>query len=245
MKVHKMEIPNNNVNQAIDSLKKGEMILLFDSEDREGETDFVIPATNTTPEYIYQMRKDGGGLICVAIHPSAAQKLDLPFYADILRHTELNGNGKTLKKLVEKQGDIPYDSKSSFSLWVNHRDTFTGISDRDRALTITQMGNLVQDAMNGKEVDISYKFRSPGHVSLLRAAEGLANERTGQTELSVALAQLAGITPAMAICEMLNGSTGLALSKADAQKYANKHGLVFVEGKDVIHVFNSSLNQDD
>ncbi len=239
-----MDKSNNNVQQAVESLKKGQMILLFDSEDREGETDFVIPAASTTPEHIYQMRKDGGGLICVAIHPAAAQKLGLPFYADILRHTDINGNGKTLSKLVEKQGDIPYDSKSSFSLWVNHRDTFTGIPDRDRALTISRMGNLVQDAMDGKDVDISTEFRSPGHVSLLRAASGLVKERTGQTELSVVLALLADITPAIAICEMLDDSTGLALTKADAQKYADKHGLVFVEGREAIQAYNNSLNLD-
>ncbi|MBW6518322.1 MAG: 3,4-dihydroxy-2-butanone-4-phosphate synthase [ANME-2 cluster archaeon] len=240
-----METRNNIMQQAVESLKNGRMILLFDSEDREGETDFVIPADSTTPQHIYQMRKDGGGLICVAIHPIAAQMLGLPFYADILRHSSISGNGKILRKLVEKQGDIPYDSKSSFSLWVNHRDTFTGIPDRDRALTISRMGNLVQDAMDGKEVDISNEFRSPGHVSLLRAASGLVHDRIGQTELSVVIAQLAGITPAMAICEMLDGATGLALSKADAQKYAEGHGLVFVEGRDVIQAYNNPLNLDD
>ncbi|MCL7414005.1 MAG: 3,4-dihydroxy-2-butanone-4-phosphate synthase [ANME-2 cluster archaeon] len=240
-----MKTQNNTVQQAVESLKNGTMILLFDSEDREGETDFVIPAASITPHHIYQMRKEGGGLICVAIHPIAAQRLGLPFYADILRHTDINGNGKILRKLVEKQGDIPYDAKSSFSLWVNHRDTFTGIPDRDRALTISRMGNLVQNAMDGKEVDISIEFRSPGHVSLLRAASGLVHDRIGQTELSVVLAHLAGIAPAMAICEMLDGATGLALSKADAKKYADGHGLVFVEGRDVIQAYNNPLNLDD
>ena len=88
--------------------------------------------------------------------------------------------------------------------------------------------------MTGIDVDLSSEFRSPGHVSLLRAAKGLVDERSGQTELSVALAELSRITPAMAICEMLDGTTGLALSKSDAIRYADKHGLVFIEGKDVI-----------
>lgn len=229
---------NNSVQNAVESLKQGKMILLFDAEDREGETDLVIPATEVTPNHIYQMRKDGGGLICVAIHPDAATKLGLPFYADILRHSDLNGNGRILKRLVEKEGDIPYDSKSSFSLWVNHRDTFTGITDKDRALTISRIGAFVKRAFNGGKVDMSSEFRSPGHVSLLRAAKGLLNDRIGQTELSVALAQFAGITPAMAICEMLDGSSGLALNKEDAIKYAKERGLVFIEGKDIIKEFN-------
>ncbi len=232
-------LDNNQVQRAAESLKNGEMILLFDSDDREGETDFVIPANKVTPAHVYKMRKDGGGLICVAIHPLAASKLGLPFYADILRHSDLNGDGKTLRKMVEKDGDIPYDSKSSFSLWVNHRDTFTGITDKDRSLTISRIGEFVSKAMDGMDVDLSSEFRSPGHVSLLRAADALVIQRAGQTELSVVLAEFAGIIPAMAICEMLDGTNGMALSKDDAMKYADEHGLVFIEGKDVIQEFNN------
>ena len=234
-------IKTESVQQAVNSLQKNEMILLFDAEDREGETDFVIPATSVTPDHIYKMRKDGGGLICVAIHPTAAKRLGLPYFSDVLQHSDLNGNGQILRRLVEKDGDIPYDSRSSFSLWVNHRDTFTGIGDRDRTLTISRIGTFVNDTLSGNDVDLSSEFRSPGHVSLLRAASGLVDERTGQTELSVVLAQLASITPAMAICEMLDGHTGLALSKQDAIKYGRKNDLVFVEGKDVIEEFKRSL----
>jgi len=230
-------IKNNSIEKAIESLKNGKMILLFDAAEREGETDFVIPASKITTEHIYQMRKDGGGLICVAIDPKAAAKLDLPFYADILSHSN-----EKIKKLVEKDGDLSYDSKSSFSIWVNHRDTFTGITDRDRVLTISRIGAFVKSALNGGSADLSTEFRSPGHVSLLRAAEGLMHERTGQTELSVALAELADLTPAMAICEMLDGKNGLALSKTDAIKYAKEHGLVFVEGKDVIEAYDKNRN---
>lgn len=237
------KIENDLINRAVEALKNGEMILLFDAEDREGETDFVISADRISPELIYQMRKDGGGLICVAIHPVAAKKLALPFYADVLRHSDLNGDGKVLRHLIEKDGDIPYDSKSSFSLWVNHRDTFTGITDRDRVLTISRIGEFVRDAMNGSTPDLSSEFRSPGHVALLRAADGLVNERGGQTELSVALAELAGTTPALAICEMLDGESGMALKKEDAITYAKAHGLVFIEGKDVVQEFNHSLKQ--
>jgi len=82
------------------------MILLFDSEDREGETDFVIPAINTTPADVALMRRDGGGLICVAIYGKAADKLGLPFMSDVLRSVSKNGH-KSLLSLVEKQGTSP------------------------------------------------------------------------------------------------------------------------------------------
>lgn len=218
---------------AIESLRNGKMILLFDSDEREGETDMVIPALSVTPSDIARMRRDGGGLICVSIHNDSAQKLGLPFMSDILRSVSLNGHG-SLRTLVEKKGDIPYDSRSSFSLWVNHRNTFTGITDNDRALTINKIGEVVEQVLNGKRIDFGKEFRSPGHVALLRAAPGLMEERRGQTELSIALALEAGISPSMVVCEMLDGKTGKALSKEDAKEYARRHGMPFVEGKNLL-----------
>jgi 3,4-dihydroxy 2-butanone 4-phosphate synthase len=88
--------------------------------------------------------------------------------------------------------------------------------------------------MNGGGTNFHEVFRTPGHCALLRAADNLLDQRRGQTELSVALAEMAGITPAVTVCEMLDDRSGLALSKADAQNYAKKHGLVFVEGSEVI-----------
>ncbi len=77
-------------------------------------------------------------------------------------------------------------------------------------------------------------FRTPGHMALLRAADGLLDQRKGQTELSIALAKMAGVTPAITICEMLDDESGYALSKEDARLYARKHRLVFVEGPEVM-----------
>ncbi len=221
-----------NVEKAIDVLRNGKMILLYDADDREGETDMVIPAQYATPGDIARMRRDGGGLICVAIHGDAAQKLGLPFMSDILRSVSQNGHSSLLS-LVEKKGDIPYDSRSSFSVWVNHRDTFTGITDNDRTFTINKVGETVENVIQGKKIDFGREFRSPGHVALLRAASGLLEERRGQTELSIQLAIMAGIAPSMVICEMLDGSTGKALSKEDARKYGIRHHMPFVEGKDL------------
>jgi 3,4-dihydroxy 2-butanone 4-phosphate synthase len=182
-----------------------------------------------TPRHILQMRKDGGGLICTAVHPLAAERLGLPFATDLVASSSFG----------EKPGEIPYDrmNRSSFSLWVNHRGTFTGITDNDRALTITKVSDQVKLSLNGGGHDFAAEFRSPGHVPLLRAAEGLLAKRRGQTELSIALADMAGIVPAVTICEMLDDETGKALSKEDAKAYARRHGLVFVEGSDVLDVW--------
>jgi 3,4-dihydroxy 2-butanone 4-phosphate synthase len=220
------------IEDAIRALREGKFILLYDFDDRERETDFAIRADAVTSGDILRMRKDGGGLICTAIHPDAAYHLGLPFASDIFRQCtayELNG-------VIEKTGDIPYDRRnhSSFSLWVNHRSTFTGITDRDRALTINALALQVKHALNGGKTDFHRQFRTPGHVALLRAAAGLLDVRHGQTELSVALAEMAGVTPAIAICEMLDDDSGNALSKEDARRYARKHGLIFIEGPEVL-----------
>ena len=221
-----------SLDKALEAIRKGRMILLFDSEDREGETDFVIPAQNTTPADVALMRRDGGGLICVAIYGKAADKLGLPFMSDVLRSVSNNGH-KSLISLVEKKGDISYDSRSSFSLWVNHRENFTGITDNDRAFTIRKVGETVERVLNGEIINFGDDFRSPGHVALLRAASGLLSERRWQTELSIELAIKAGVSPSMVVCEMLDDRTGKALSKEDAIKYSILHKIPFVEGKDL------------
>ncbi|MCC7567051.1 MAG: 3,4-dihydroxy-2-butanone-4-phosphate synthase, partial [Methanoregulaceae archaeon] len=81
--------------------------------------------------------------------------------------------------------------------------------------------------------------RTPGHVALLRAADELLARRRGQTELSVALAVMAGITPAVTICEMLDDESGDALRKEDAMRYARRHGMVFVAGDEVLDAWES------
>jgi 3,4-dihydroxy 2-butanone 4-phosphate synthase len=214
------------IERALAALREGKFILLYDFDDRERETDFAIRSDAVTPQHIVQMRKDGGGLICTAVHPVAAQRLGLPFASDVLRGLSE----------AEREGDIPYDRKnhSSFSIWVNHRSTFTGITDHDRAFTITAVAGHVKQALNGGNVKFHESFRTPGHCALLRAADHLLDQRKGQTELSIALAEMAGITPAVTICEMLDDESGYALSKADAKLYASKHGLEFVQGPEVL-----------
>lgn len=214
------------IEDALEALRHGEIILLYDFDDRERETDFAICSEFIKPEHILKMRKDGGGLICTAIHSTAAEKIGLPFASDVLKITDF----------AEKEGEIPYDrtNHSSFSLWVNHRDTFTGITDIDRSITAGKIAEHVKAALDCDLMDFSAEFRTPGHMAILRANEELLDKRRGQTELSIALAGMAGVTPAVTICEMLDDKTGKALSKKDAIEYARENGLVFIEGKDVV-----------
>ena len=215
--------------EALSALRKGEMVLLYDFDNRERETDLAIRSDVVTHRDICRMRHDGGGLICTAIPFASAKILGLPFARDILKNCAM----------VEKIGDIPYDpaNNSSFSIWVNHRDTFTGITDKDRTLTVTAISQAVKDTIDGKNVVFKDQFRTPGHMPILIAAEHLLDQRHGQTELSVAMSEMAGINPAITICEMLDDESGLALSKEDAIRYARKHGLVFVEGSEVLEAW--------
>ncbi len=224
------------IEEALRHFRAGKPVLIYDFDDREGETDIAIPAIAVTPKDVAMMRIDGGGLICVALHPKACEKLKIPFMHDILKVAS--------EKMPELRSvadfDIKYDSRSSFALWVNHRDTFTGITDVDRALTIRRLGEIVDYVMiNGKEFDFGSEFRSPGHVAVLRASDNLVYERVGQTELSVALAEMAGIAPAVAICEMLDAETGRALSKRKAKEYAEERGIPFVEGRDIVKAYKN------
>ena len=121
---------------------------------------------------------------------------------------------------------------------MNHRRTFTGITDIDRALTIRELGGLGAKALDGPAVEeFGRNFRSPGHIPLLRAGDGLLDERQGHTELSIALAELAGVTPVVVVCEMLDAQTGRALSREAAAEYAEKHDLVFLNGSDIVREY--------
>ena len=144
-------------------------------------------------------------MICCAVPNEAAERLGLPFAHDVL---EAAGVGV-------RDHVIPYDRKnrSSFSLWVNHASTFTGITDNDRATTINAIADQVKRALAGEETRFFDEFRLPGHVPILRGADGLLARRCGQTELSLVLAQMAGITPAIVVCEMLDDESGMALRK--------------------------------
>ncbi len=219
------------IEDAITALKKGNFVLIHDSDGREDETDFVIPAEFVKPEHISRMRTDGGGLICMAIERELSEGLGLPFIADI--HRFASSEFPILDCL--EANDIPYDEKSSFSVSINHRDTFTGISDEDRAMTISEFGKFCSNSNDYKKDEIikefGSRFRSPGHVFLLRSS-GL-DKRQGHTELATALLEIGNLVPVAAICEMLDNSTHKSLSKEKAIKYANENSLIFLETSEI------------
>src|SRR6056297_1092529 len=118
---------------AIAAFGRGEPVLIHDAADREGETDIVYPAGSVTPEAVARLRNDAGGLVCLAVSDAVAEALDLPFMQSVLDHP------------TSAEHELPYGERSSFSLTVNHRDTFTGITDEDRSLTIRELAALAAD----------------------------------------------------------------------------------------------------
>jgi 3,4-dihydroxy 2-butanone 4-phosphate synthase/GTP cyclohydrolase II len=169
-----------SVEEAIERLKRGEMIIVVDDEDRENEGDFVIAAEKVTPEAINFMAKYGRGLICLA---ATAQRLD-----------ELR-IGPITSKYTARHGTAmmePIDARIG---------TTTGISAYDRAQTI----RLFVDPRVRPD-----DFEKPGHVFPLRAVDGGVLRRAGHTEAAVDLARLAGLYPAGVICEIMNDDGTMA-----------------------------------
>jgi 3,4-dihydroxy 2-butanone 4-phosphate synthase len=208
----------SRVDSAVAAFRDGDPLLVHDAADREGEVDLVYPAEAVTSDDVARMRNDAGGLVCVALGADVADAFELPFAHDVIDHPAADHD------------HLGYDERSSFSLSVNHRETYTGITDRDRALTISELGRAAADP---ERTAFAESFRAPGHVHLLRAAPSLA-DRQGHTELAVALADEAGIAPTAVVCEMLDDETGEACSVADAKAYAERNDLVYVEGSDLV-----------
>jgi len=185
------------------------------------------------------MRKDAGGLICTTASHEISEKLQLPFLVDVLACNY--GSYPMLRKLAPN--DNPYDTKSAFSITINHRKTFTGITDRDRAMTTSEFAKLAKYALsNGYEEareEFGRNFRSPGHVHLLNASKQLLVARKGHTELCTALITMSGLTASATICEMM-GDDGNALSKEKAREYAKRYDLCFLEGSEIIEAWTES-----
>jgi 3,4-dihydroxy 2-butanone 4-phosphate synthase len=217
--------------RALKDLALGKPVLLYDLDGREAETDMITSGQSITPERIYSMRKDAGGLICVSISNSVAGKLGLPYLHDLFRESR----SPTLRELSSYKS--PYGGYPAFSVTVNHIDTYTGITDRDRSKTILELSRIVAQASQNDgnmAEEFSRRFRSPGHVHLLIGTD--ISQRKGHTELSLRMAEMAGIEGGMVVCEMLDGRTGRALSKDAAAEYARSHGLEFVEAGEIMEV---------
>jgi 3,4-dihydroxy 2-butanone 4-phosphate synthase len=214
-----------SLNDAITALKSGDLVMVYDGKGRENEVDLVIAAEHTRPEHVASMRKDAGGLICLAISNEVASKLGLAYM-----HEMIASFGKVnplFLKLTE--GTAGYGDKPSFSISINHRDTFTGITDTDRALTISRMARVCKNIDAGGVDEFSSSFRAPGHVPILIASRRLLQDRMGHTELCIYLAKLADLTPAIVMCEMMDSVSYRALTLEAASEYAGRHGIPLVD----------------
>ena len=166
--------PFSTIEEAIDDIRAGKMVVVCDDEDRENEGDLTLAAQFATPEAINFMATYGRGLICLAMTPELCSKLDLP-------------------QMVQKN-EATFSTAFTVSIEARHGVT-TGISAADRAHTI----QVAINPESGPEAVVQ-----PGHVFPLRAKPGGVLERTGQTEAGVDLARLAGLEPAGVICEIMN-----------------------------------------
>jgi 3,4-dihydroxy 2-butanone 4-phosphate synthase/GTP cyclohydrolase II len=189
----------DRVEDAIDDIREGRMVIVADDEDRENEGDLVMAAAAVTPDAINFMTKEGRGLICVALTAERADQLELAPQADV--NTDPQGTAFT----------ISVDAHQRFGVT-------TGISTHDRAKTI----QVLMDPQT-RPTDL----RRPGHIFPLRAKPGGVLRRVGQTEAAVDLARLAGLPPVGVICEILNEDGGMA-RRPDLEIFARQHGLKFI-----------------
>ncbi|MGD0969525.1 MAG: bifunctional 3,4-dihydroxy-2-butanone-4-phosphate synthase/GTP cyclohydrolase II [Candidatus Aquilonibacter sp.] len=167
------ESPFDSIEDAIEDIRAGKMVVVLDDEDRENEGDLVMAAEKVTAADINFMRKEAGGLICVPLLGSRLDDLQIP-------------------QMVRDNTAV---HETAFTVSVEARDiTTTGISAHDRAATIKKL--LDPDA-------VPADFLRPGHTFPLRARAGGVLVRAGQTEASVDLARLAGLYPAGVICEIM------------------------------------------
>jgi len=170
----------NTIEEAIEDIRQGKMVVLLDDEDRENEGDLTIAAEKVTPETINFMAKYGRGLICLSLTQERVDQLNLPMMAEM--NTSRFGTAFTIS--IEARKGVT-----------------TGISAADRAKTIkTAISPKAQPD------DIA----RPGHVFPLRAQPGGVLQRAGQTEGSVDLARLAGLNPSGVICEIMNDDGTMA-----------------------------------
>ncbi len=209
---------------GLQSLKRGEFALLFDSAGRENEVDMVVAAEFVTPEHVARMRQHAGGLLCIAIDNDFGNSLGLRYMHDILAESPID------KEMI--MGLAPYGDRPTFSISVNHYQTYTGITDKDRSLTIQEMAKIF-NVENKKKKFVS-SFKTPGHVPLLLASKGLLESRQGHTEMSIYLTKLADLTPVTAICEMMDAETYTALSLEKAEKYARQNAIPLIDGKELL-----------
>jgi 3,4-dihydroxy 2-butanone 4-phosphate synthase / GTP cyclohydrolase II len=198
-------MPFSKVEQAIEDFRAGSMIIIVDDEDRENEGDLACAAEKVTPEIINFMAREGRGLICLPMTEDRCDELNLPL------------------QVSERENSSNY--KTAFTVSIEARSgVTTGISAADRATTILTAVNPESRAAD---------LVRPGHVFPLRARKGGVLMRPGQTEASVDLARIAGLTPAAVICEIMN-EDGTMSRLPQLVEFARKHRLRIISVADLI-----------
>jgi 3,4-dihydroxy 2-butanone 4-phosphate synthase/GTP cyclohydrolase II len=193
------------IEEAITEIQEGRMVIIVDDEDRENEGDLMIAAEKVTPEAINFMATHGRGLICLAMTGQRLDELNIPLMVSDYSNTS------------------PYGTAFCVSIEAR-RNVSTGISAFDRAQTIlTAIDPKTQPGDLGR----------PGHVFPLRARDGGVLIRAGQTEASVDLAAIAGLTPAGVICEIMK-EDGTMARIPDLIDFANHHQLKIITVADLI-----------
>ena len=192
----------NSINEALEDIRHGKMIVVVDDEDRENEGDLLMAAEKVTPESVNFMAKYGRGMICVPLMEEKVSELELPL-------------------MVERNSD---NMRTAFTVTVDHKDSTTGISAFERALTIKKLA----EAGSGKG-----DFNRPGHVFPLAARRGGVLKRSGHTEAAVDIAKLAGLYPAGVICEIMNDD-GTMARVPQLMEFCCKHDLKIITIEELI-----------
>jgi 3,4-dihydroxy 2-butanone 4-phosphate synthase/GTP cyclohydrolase II len=193
----------DTVEDAIEAIRRGQPVVVVDDEDRENEGDLIFAASKATTEMVALMIRYTSGYICVGMEGQTLDRLNLP------PMTSVN---------EDRRG-------TAYAVSVDARDvTATGISAEDRAHTIHVLADSATEP---------WELSRPGHVMPLRAVPGGVLRRAGHTEASVDLARLAGLTPAGALCELVNDD-GTMMRAADCRAFADAHGLMMISIADLI-----------
>lgn len=222
----------------MEAFQRGEFVIVYDADGREEESDLFLAAEICRPEHLMRMRKDGGGLIFLMVRPDVRDALGLPFMQEVF--PKMGREHPVFSALISD--DIPYDTRSSFSITINHRKTFTGVTDIDRAMTVREFGKLALETPTLTSAQALSKFgehfRTPGHIPICISSDRPLETRFGHTELSCALSTMAGLSGVTVGCEMM-GDDGRALSKKEAMEYARSNGIPFLEGRQITEAWRA------
>jgi 3,4-dihydroxy 2-butanone 4-phosphate synthase / GTP cyclohydrolase II len=198
------EIKLDTIEEAIEAIKRGEIIIVVDDEDRENEGDFICAAEKVTPEVINFMATHGRGLICCSLIEDRCEELGL--------------------ELMVGKNTATYETPFTVSVDLIGHGTSTGISASDRAKTIRALVNP-----NTKPDELG----KPGHIFPLRSKRGGVLRRTGHTEASMDFARLAGFSPAGVLVEIMN-EDGTMARLPELRKVADRFNMKLVSIKDLI-----------